>query len=113
MKIYNNFYIILFVALIMTINDIFSFSITKTIYKDKKPIYWLLLPSILYACQIPLFFYGLSFSGMAILNVIWNLLSSILVTMIGIFYFKENISHIKFVGILLGLISLFLIAYEN
>jgi len=104
---------ILFIGLLLTINDVMSFSITKYINLKKFNINFLLFPSLMYSFQIPLFFYALKFSNMSFINIIWNLLSTILVTLIGLFYFKEKVSRIQIYAILLGLISLILFSIDG
>jgi multidrug transporter EmrE-like cation transporter len=46
--------------------------------------------------------------GMAISNGMWNVLSTIFGTIIGFMLWKENISFKQFIGISIGLISLYL-----
>jgi drug/metabolite transporter (DMT)-like permease len=49
---------------------------------------------------------------MAVLNIVWNLLSSILVLLLGIIYFKEKISWIKIIALGMGLCSLGLLTID-
>jgi hypothetical protein len=44
------------------------------------------------------------------MNLVWDLTSVILITFIGLFVFAETISPI---GVLLGLVGLFLMTYES
>lgn len=85
----KNFYLF-FIGFLLTINDLISFGICKFIYLNNINYYYLLIPSFFYAFQIPLFYYGITFSSMAVLNIIWNLMSIIFVTFLGLFYFKEK-----------------------
>jgi drug/metabolite transporter (DMT)-like permease len=107
-----NFYS-LFIGFLLTINDLLSFGMCKYIHSNNINIYYLLLPSIMYGFQIPLFFYGLNVSSMTELNIIWNLMSIILVTILGLFYFKEKISGIKTIALFLGLVSLILFSLDS
>jgi hypothetical protein len=97
----------------LTLNDVLSFGICKYIFLNNINTYYLLIPSIMYSFQITLFYYGLNVTSMAVLNIIWNLLSSILVTILGLFYFEEKITNLKFYAILLGLFSLFLFLIDG
>jgi EamA domain-containing membrane protein RarD len=108
----NGFYSI-FIGFLLTINDLLSFGLCKYIHSNKINIFYLLLPSIMYGFQIPLFFYGLNVSSMAELNIIWNLMSIILVTILGLFYFKEKISNMKTIALFLGLVSLILFSLDG
>jgi drug/metabolite transporter (DMT)-like permease len=104
---------ILSIGVLLTINDILSFTITKYIYIHKLLLHLLIYPSILYCIQIPLFYFGLQYSTMITLNIIWNLFSSMLVSMIGFFYYREKLNTSKMVAILLGMISLLLFAFDG
>ena len=108
----TNYHLFL-VGLLLTINDLLSFGLCKYIFLQNTNIYYLWIPTIMYAFQIPLFYYGIHYSSMAILNIIWNLLSIILVTCLGLFYFKEKISNIKTIALVLGLFSLLLFSLDD
>jgi len=102
------------IAIILAIVDIISFTITKYVYNNKSiSAYWLIIPFLLYGSQIPIFYYGLSLSSMIRLNIIWNLLGSILVTIVGIFVFKETITHMKGIALLLGIMSIVLFSLSD
>jgi len=102
-----------FIGFLLTINDLLSFGMCKYIYANNINIRYLFIPTIMYCLQIPLFFYGLNVSSMAVLNIIWNLMSSLLVTFLGLFYFKEKISNIKTIALFLGLLSLILFSLDG
>ena len=72
----------LLIAFILAINDVFSFGLAKLTYLQTIPPTWIIIPVILYALQLPLFYYGLNFSSMLILNKTWNLISNILITLL-------------------------------
>jgi multidrug transporter EmrE-like cation transporter len=105
-------YFLLFIGFLLTINDLLSFGLCKYIYSDNLNIFYLLIPTIMYSFQIPIFFYGLKTSSMSVLNIVWNLMSSILVTFVGLFYFKEKISNIKKIAVFLGIFSLILFSFD-
>jgi multidrug transporter EmrE-like cation transporter len=53
---------------------------------------------------------SLKYGEMAIVNVIWISVSIVLATLLGVFYFNENISTFQYIGmgfILLGMIFIF------
>lgn len=75
---------------------------------------WLMLvPIIMYAISPLIFLKGLSGETLTILNLVWDLTSDIIVTIIGLFFFAEHITPIKGIGVGLSFISLFLMSYEN
>jgi EamA domain-containing membrane protein RarD len=105
----DNFIFGLIIFSILSINDVISFGITKEVFLgiNLSSLYWLIIPFLLYGSQILLFYYGLSkINSMAVLNIYWNLISSIIVTLIGIFYYKEQINGLKTIAILLAFLSI-------
>ena len=102
------------VGFILSLNDIISFALTKKYYLKELTVYvGVYLPMILYSLQIPLFYYGLRTTSMTVLNITWNLFSNILVTLMGIFYFKENINGLKTVAIIMGISSIVLFTLDS
>jgi hypothetical protein len=96
--------------------DIISMGMVKNINIGKLEQNWLAIAFILYGTQMIIFNYGLSNKSMTVLNLSWNLFSSIIVTLLGVLYFKENITDLEKYGVLLGLISLYLFGlseYQN
>jgi multidrug transporter EmrE-like cation transporter len=101
------------IGLILAITDILSFSITKYINVHNSYILLLIIPFILYGCQILIFYYGLNNVSMSELNIIWNVFSSILVSIIGIYIFSEKINLIKCTALITGIISIILFTINN
>jgi multidrug transporter EmrE-like cation transporter len=102
------------IGFIMALNDILSFGLTKQFYLKKiVNKLGLILPMLLYSFQIPLFYVGLQTMNMTVLNIIWNLFSNILVTLVGIFYFHEKINGLKYVAIAFALSSLILFGLDT
>jgi drug/metabolite transporter (DMT)-like permease len=50
---------------------------------------------------------------MAIMNLVWNLTSNVVVTLIGILLLKEVVSPTKAFGIALSFLALFFMTYEG
>jgi uncharacterized membrane protein len=96
------------VGIVLAIIDILCFGFCKYIFINKLSLWWLLLPSIAYGAQIYIFYYGLQTNSISVLNIIWNLFSSIFVTIIGVLYFKEVLSIYQNIAIVLGIISILL-----
>ena len=103
----------LLIAFILAINDVISFGLAKLTYLQTFSQTWLIIPIILYSFQLPLFYYGLNYSSMLLLNKLWNLISNILITLIGFFYFKERINNIEIVGLIFGFLSIACFTYDD
>ena len=109
--LFVNLQVILFAA-ILSLNDLVSFGLVKMIYLKQMSFYTLWIPSLLYSLQMVIFYYGLNrTTSMTMLNILWNLMSSIFVTLVGIFYFQEKITHMKMWALLFGLVSIFLFSF--
>jgi len=103
----------LFIGLVLAIVDIISMGITKKTVLGQLNNNWLIVAVVLYGCQMLIFYYGLTTSSMTTLNLTWNLFSNIVITIIGIWYFNENITSLEQYGILFGLFSLFLFSISE
>jgi multidrug transporter EmrE-like cation transporter len=74
---------------------------------------WLMIiPITLYALNPLIFSKALSFETLTIMNLVWDLVSDVTVTFIGLFVFSEKLPPTKLFGVLLSFISLFLMTYE-
>lgn len=65
--------------------------------------------------MVPVFFYYMLRQGkhIATINITWNLLSTLYGLFIGIILFQEKVGSLQIYGILLGMISLGLICWED
>jgi multidrug transporter EmrE-like cation transporter len=73
----------------------------------------LALSTLIYAPQPYLFLKAMNFENMTAVNLIWNLTSDVMVTLMGIFYFGEKIAGLRWVAVGMALFSLCLFAYTD
>jgi multidrug transporter EmrE-like cation transporter len=66
-----------------------------------------------YSAQPYLFIKGMNYEGMAAMNLIWNLSSNVIITLAGVFLFKESIRGLRWLAILMSVFSLGLFAYTS
>jgi len=72
------------------------------------------IASIVYALGVvPLLSVALQYEGIGIVNLFWNILSTILMFAIGTFMFKEKISNLQGIGIVLSLFGLGLVVLSK
>lgn len=71
------------------------------------------LATTLYAFEPYIFFKALNYENMTAMNLIWDLTSDVMVTLIGIFYFRESIKGLRWLAVLFALFSLALFAYTS
>jgi multidrug transporter EmrE-like cation transporter len=66
-----------------------------------------------YALEPLIFLKAMNYEGMAVMNLIWNLMSDVLVTMQGVFIFGESIKGIRWVAIGMAMVSLAIFSYTD
>lgn len=67
---------------------------------------------LVYSLQPLIFLQSLKYESMTVMNMMWDVMSDIYVTIIGIFYFKEKISYLKRIGLSFAFIAVFLLSYD-
>jgi len=94
--------------------DIASLGLAKAAYTGAVPVVIGLAVSVLlYAIQPLLFYNALSFEGMAVINLLWNVISSIVVTLLGILYFKEKLTNLKLLGAAFSIVAIWLLGMDS
>jgi multidrug transporter EmrE-like cation transporter len=74
---------------------------------------WVLPIGVLVYSLQPLIFYkSLGEETMTVMNLFWDLSSDVLVTLVGLFVFKEYLTPRRMAGVALSLVSLFLLSGE-
>ena len=100
-------------GLMMATIDVFMLSIIKKVSINSKLIKWMILPTIIYAVQPWIFLQSLQFESLIIMNLLWDLISDVLVTLTGLIIFKESIGPYKLIGVILSFISITLMSLED
>jgi hypothetical protein len=101
-------------GLVMAGLDIGMMSVAKLTHLGKLPyLGGLSLSTAIYSLQPILFLKALSFESMVATNLVWNLVSSVVVTLLGIFYFGETVKGLRLLAVLIGLFSLLLFAFTD
>jgi len=103
----------IFFGLMMTFVDIFMMGSVKLITQNKLPSWFFGLSMLSYGLQPMIFIQGVRSGGMALSNLIWNLMSNIIITAMGVFYFGEKMHGVKWIGVGMGLFSMILLAMED
>jgi multidrug transporter EmrE-like cation transporter len=104
----------IFFGTLMALIDICMMSSLKMIHnKTISYTYGLPLSISLYALQPLIFLKALNYEGMVVTNLVWNLMSNVIVTLQGVLIFGESIKGLRWLGILMSIISLTLLAYTD
>lgn len=99
----------LIIGTILALLDTLSLPLLKSAYLNNNSIFLFLGVSI-GIIQKLIFYNSMKYTTLTVLNVMWDLLSDIFVTLYGIFIFRENISTKKMFGIILSFISIYLLS---
>ena len=101
-------------ALLMALLDVAMLAIIKSYSIGSiKSVKWMIIPTIAYALQPWIFLKSLSFSSMIAMNLLWDLISDILVTGNGYFVYKESLSRTKMIGVALSIVSIYLLTCKE
>ena len=100
-------------GLLFGILDALCLPIVKSVSIGTLAPAMMLVPVILYGASPLIFLKGLQGETLTILNLVWDLTSDVVVTLIGLLVFAEQISSVKKIGVLLSFVSLFLMTYEG
>jgi len=71
--------------------------------------------TLVYALEPFLFLQAMRVTGegLAVVNLVWNLSSDIMVTLIGVFWFGEKIHGARWIAVAMSLVALTLFAYTD
>ena len=94
--------------------DVFMLSLIRTVSKDKvRLIRWMIAPTILYAIQPWIFLASMKYETMIVMNLLWDVTSDVMVTLVGLFYFGETVGPFKKIGIVLSFLSMILLSLDD
>ena len=87
--------------------DIVMQPITKLVSTKALSVPWMIIPTLVYAINPWIFLSSLRVEGMAIMNLVWNLVSNVFVTFVGLYVFGEQITPLKWLGIVLSFAAIY------
>jgi multidrug transporter EmrE-like cation transporter len=98
----------------MSILDVLMMSIAKFSSKGQIPYSTALpLATFIYAFEPFIFMKSLKYESLTAMNLIWDLTSDVMVTILGVFYFKESIKGLRWLAVMFAIFSLGLFAYTE
>jgi hypothetical protein len=93
--------------------DVFMLGLLKAIHLGWVSSALIFLPSLIYAMQPWVFLASLKFESLTVMNLLWDVMSDVLVTGMGLYFFKEQITRTKLLGVGLSFISILLLTYPG
>jgi len=104
----------IFFGTVMALVDILMMSTTKMVSSGTlSSAVGLPFAVGLYALEPLIFLRALKYEGMVVTNLVWNLMSDIIVTLQGILVFGEKIQGVRWIAIGMAIFSLGLFAYTD
>ena len=97
-------------GLVLAGMDVLAFPFVKHISLGGLSLGWMIVPTIFYALDPYILLQSMRFEGLAIMNLLWNMMSNILIIFIGVYLFEERITLLKWIGISLSLVSICLLS---
>lgn len=101
-------------ASLMAFIDTFVLSGLKK-YSTGDHDYGLAVPlgMLIYSLQPLIFLQALRYESMTVMNIMWDMMSDLYVTLIGLFYFKERLTTLKMLGLSFAFIAIVLLSYDS
>lgn len=93
--------------------DVVAFSIIKKISEKALIPGFAIISMVLYALQPVLLLQAMPYESVAVMNILWNLISSVVVALVSIFFLGEKISTRKLIGIVVGIVAMCLFTFED
>ena len=101
-------------GLVMASLDVVMMFVCKFVHLGSIPYgIGLAVATLAYSFQPYIFIKAMNYENMTATNLIWNLSSDVIVTLSGIFIFGESIKGLRWLAILMSLVSLTLFAYTD
>lgn len=97
----------------MATADTFGLSVVKAIHLGWLHKCFIVLPTLIYAIQPWIFLSAMKFETLTVMNLLLDVLSDVFVTLTGLFFFKEQVSRTKMLGVALSFVSVFLLTWTG
>lgn len=104
---------ILFGAMMATVDIVMMSTAKMTSTGQLSTAVGLPISMALYAVQPIVFLRAMKYEGMVVTNLVWNLMSDVVVTLNGVLLFGESIKGLRWVGIGMSLVALTIFAYTD
>lgn len=93
--------------------DAFMLTLLKCIFLKKVSLPWILLPVVIYSIQPIIFYFSLSYESLTVMNLLWDVMSDVMITAIGLLIFQEKIGPYKKLGVVFSLLSIVLLSLND
>ena len=73
----------------------------------------IIIAMLVYSFQPLIFLESLNHSSLTVMNLLWDVMSDVIVTAIGLFYFSEKLTRFKKLGVFFSFISIILLTWKD
>jgi multidrug transporter EmrE-like cation transporter len=73
----------------------------------------LIISMLIYSFQPLIFLESLNHNSLTVMNLLWDVMSDVAVTAIGLFYFSEKLTKFKRLGVFFSFISIILLTWKD
>jgi drug/metabolite transporter (DMT)-like permease len=73
----------------------------------------LIISMLVYSFQPMIFLESLKYNSLTVMNLMWDVMSDVIVTLIGLFYFSEKLTKFKKLGVIFSFISIILLTWKD
>jgi drug/metabolite transporter (DMT)-like permease len=73
----------------------------------------LIISMLIYSFQPLIFLESLKHNSLTVMNLMWDVMSGVLVTAVGLFYFSEKLTKFKKLGVMFSFISIVLLTWKD
>ena len=105
-------WVVLGYGALLAFMDVLMQPVTKLVSTNALPLVWMGLPTVAYAMNPWIFLQSLRFEGIALMNLVWNLMSNVIITFVGLALFKEQMTTLKWIGIVLSFLAMVCLTAE-
>ena len=96
------------IIIAMSFLELFGQIFIKTYYETRM-VYWFFIGWLFYAGVLYLLYRAYFYTGLAIANGLWSAATIIMTTLVGVFYYKEDLNFYEYFGIVLVIIGILLL----
>jgi drug/metabolite transporter (DMT)-like permease len=100
-------------ASILSSVDVLAFGLVKEVDMKELNPYFVIIAMLLYAIQPLILWKALQYETLTIVNVMWNIISSIFIAILGLGLLQEKLSYREQIGCVLGFLTIYLFVFTN
>ena len=106
-------YIPVVFASVLSAVDVMAFGLVKEVVLKELNSLFVVVAMLMYAVQPLILWKALHYETLTIVNVMWNIISSIFIAILGLAFFGERLSSREVVGCILGFLTIYLFTFTN